>query len=108
MKKILLLSILFISSLGTVFAIPPGSYVDKRGNLVFIVNNNGKEVYLIGKDGKVLLTQYVVSEQYDNDADATKVVLKTKGLTGQNVIYYREKSNGEVEIDDGLRVLHRE
>lgn len=108
MKKILILSLFVISTVATSFAIPPGCYVDNRGTVVFVVSRDGKEMSVLNRDGNVIITQDVIDEQYDNEAQAVKVTLKTRVLNTQTVIYYREDSNGNVQMDDGLRVLNRE
>lgn len=108
MKKFILLSLLFISTAATSLAIPPGSYVDDRGRKVFLVSRDGKEIYRVNKEGKVLTTQDVIDEQYDHEAKAVKVRLRTRGMNVETAIYYRENSNGDVQIDDGMKVLHRE
>lgn len=104
MRKILLFILLLVSTASVVEAIPRGAYCDKRGRVVYIVDQSGKEIYSIDRDGNVTITRVVESEQYDRETGITKVILRTVGMTVQTVIYYKEE-NGQIYLDDGLRVL---
>ncbi|MDE7154648.1 MAG: hypothetical protein K2O00_09455 [Muribaculaceae bacterium] len=107
MKKILLSFILLFSMAAAALAIPRGVYVDNRGNAKYLVDNSGTEIYTLDRNGNVLVTRMVVREEYDYNSGSTKVTLRTAGMNVETVIYYREE-NGNVLLDDGLRVLHRE
>lgn len=74
MKKAILLIGLLISSVSAALAVPPGSYVDNRGRVKAIVHQNGKEIYLINREGKVYMTFEVISEDEISESKGTFVV----------------------------------
>ncbi|MDE6311782.1 MAG: hypothetical protein K2L96_08220, partial [Muribaculaceae bacterium] len=79
MKKILLLLALLTGSVAAAHAIPRGAYVDNRGSVKYIVDQSGTEIYTIGRDGNVMITRVVVSEQQMDDG-TIKVILRTSGM----------------------------
>lgn len=107
MKKLLLSLIILISTALTSLAgLVPGAYDDNRGQTKYIVDQSGKEIYIIDSDGNVNCTLEVVSENYDSESGVTIVYVVRRGFSTQmRMESWRE--NGEIYLHDGYRQLRR-
>lgn len=89
MKKVLLLMILLISVVSAAMAVPQGSYYDKRGNLKVVVRYDGKELYLVQRDGTVIMRFSVESETPSTDEPGVIIVTLRSIGTPVEVVHYR-------------------
>ena len=65
MKKFFLVCTAFLMSISTMLAVPPGIYVDSRGNRKALVSDDGRTIYLLDRDGSVKRELSVTSENSD-------------------------------------------
>lgn len=97
MKKFLFASIVAFFSVLSVLAIPSGTYSPdgRYGNKAF-VDNSGKTLYILDKEGNVL-AEWAVIEETSKDG-GTRFVLKSKtGTIKRNNGWWRE--NGKVYMN---------
>lgn len=63
MKKFFLVCVSILMSIGTMFAVPPGTYKDSRGNSVFITDY--QNLYKLDRDGRVRTRWQIFNERND-------------------------------------------
>lgn len=97
MKKILLISFVLFFSVLSVMAVPSGMYFPngRSGNKV-LVDDTGKTLYVLDKEGNVL-AEWTVVEETSKD-EGTSFVLKSKyGAVTKKNGWWRE--NGKVYMN---------